>query len=77
VKVGMGNNGTDRTEGAVRVNVFGSYLHGPVLPANPGLADALIKLAVERALGQPFVPGRIDDEFADRARTRQVHRLVR
>jgi len=34
VKSGMGNNGTDKTEGAVTGNVFGSYLHGPVLPAN-------------------------------------------
>ncbi|MHB8273333.1 MAG: type 1 glutamine amidotransferase [Dermatophilaceae bacterium] len=76
VKSGMGNNGTDGTEGAVTGNVFGSYLHGPVLPANPGLADALIKLAVERALGETFVPGRVDDELADQARTRQVRRLV-
>ena len=76
VKSGMGNNGTDGTEGAVTGNVFGSYLHGPVLPANPALADALIKLAVERALGQAFVPGHIDDELADKARMRQVRRLV-
>ena len=76
VKSGMGNNGTDGTEGAVTGSVFGSYLHGPVLPANPALADALIKLAVERALGQPFVPGEIDDEIADQARTRQVRRLA-
>ena len=77
VMSGMGNNGTDATEGAVTGNVFGSYLHGPVLPANPRFADALIKLAVERALGKPFVPGAIDDEIADQARTRQVRRLVR
>jgi lipid II isoglutaminyl synthase (glutamine-hydrolysing) len=77
VKSGMGNNGTDRTEGAVTGNVFGSYLHGPVLPANPGFADALIKLAVERALALPFVPGRIDDRIADQARTRQLRRLAR
>jgi len=76
VKSGMGNNGTDRTEGAVTGNVFGSYLHGPVLPANPAFADALIKMAVERALGEPFVPGRIDDELANQARTRQVRRLT-
>jgi lipid II isoglutaminyl synthase (glutamine-hydrolysing) len=76
VKSGMGNNGTDRTEGAVTGNVFGSYLHGPVLPANPGFADALIKMAVERALGEPFVPGRIDDELANQARNRQVRRLT-
>ncbi len=77
VKAGLGNNGADQTEGAVTGNVFGSYLHGPLLPANPRFADALIKLAVEQALGEPFVPGRIDDEIADHARTRQVRRLVR
>ena len=77
VRSGMGNNGIDATEGAVTGNVFGSYLHGPLLPANPRFADALIKLAVERALGVPFVPGLIDDEIADQARTRQVRRLVR
>ena len=77
VRFGMGNNGTDATEGAVTGNVFGSYLHGPLLPANPRFADALIKLAVERALGKPFVPERIDDEIADQARTRQLRRLVR
>ncbi|MEO8518268.1 MAG: cobalamin biosynthesis protein CobB [Dermatophilaceae bacterium] len=77
VRSGMGNNGTDATEGAVRGNVFGSYLHGPLLPANPSFADALIKLAVERALGEPFRPEIIDDEIADQARIRQVRRLVR
>ena len=77
VRSGMGNNGTDATEGAVTGNVFGSYLHGPLLPANPRFADALIKLAVERALGKPFAPERIDDEIADQARTRQLRRLLR
>ena len=77
VRSGMGNNGADATEGAVTGNVFGSYLHGPLLPANPRFADALIKLAVERVLGEAFVPGRIDDEIADQARARQVSRLVR
>ena len=76
VRSGLGNNGNDKTEGAVTGNVFGSYLHGPVLPANPAFADALLRIAVERALGEPFVPGRIDDELADQARTRQVRRLA-
>jgi CobQ-like glutamine amidotransferase family enzyme len=77
VRSGMGNNGSDGTEGAVNDNVFGSYLHGPLLPANPRFADALIKLAVERALREQFRPAQIDDEIADQARTRQVRRLVR
>jgi len=76
VRSGLGNNGTDKTEGAVAGNVFGSYLHGPILPANPSFADALLKLAVERALGEPFVPGEINDGIANEARTRQVRRLA-
>lgn len=48
VFVGFGNNGEDKTEGAVYKNSFGSYLHGPILPKNPHFADYLIKLALER-----------------------------
>ncbi len=48
VVVGFGNNGVDRTEGAVYKNSFGSYLHGPLLPKNPHLADLLIRLALEK-----------------------------
>ncbi len=44
---GFGNNGKDKTEGAVYKNVIGTYLHGPVLPKNPHLADWLIKTALE------------------------------
>ncbi len=77
VRSGLGNNGTDRTEGARTGNVIGSYLHGPILPANPALADALIGLAAASATGRPFEPGPQDDAFADEARTRQVRRLVR
>jgi CobQ-like glutamine amidotransferase family enzyme len=73
---GSGNNGNDGTEGAVTANVFGSYLHGPILPANPVFADALIALAAERATGRPFEPADIDDSLADEARRRQVRRLV-
>jgi len=43
---GHGNNGSDRTEGARRGNVFGTYLHGPLLPKNHWLADRLIELAL-------------------------------
>lgn len=76
VRHGSGNNGNDRTEGAVTRQVHGTYLHGPVLPANPALADALIAAAVRRALGRDFEPAQVDDTIADTARTRQVKRLV-
>jgi CobQ-like glutamine amidotransferase family enzyme len=45
---GRGNNGTDLTEGAVRANVFGTYLHGPVLAKSPGFADELLRRALAR-----------------------------
>lgn len=77
VRAGQGNNGTDGTEGARSSNVFGSYLHGPILPANPALADGLVALAAELATGAPFEPRAQDDTFADEARTRQVRRLVK
>ena len=77
VRSGFGNNGSDQTEGARTLNVFGSYLHGPILPANPAFADALIAMAADRATGRPFEPAELDDAVADEARTRQVRRLVR
>lgn len=45
---GFGNNGIDKTEGAICKNIFGTYLHGPILPKNPQFADLLIKLALEK-----------------------------
>ena len=63
---GGGNNGTDKTEGARIYNVFGSYLHGPLLPKNPMLADELIKLAAINKFGE-FKPQEIDDSIAIKA----------
>ncbi|APH03174.1 cobalamin biosynthesis protein CobB [Janibacter indicus] len=76
VRHGMGNNGTDGTEGAVTGHVIGSYLHGPILPANPRLADTLIGWAAELATGRDFAPEQLDDEVARQAQSRQVRRLV-
>lgn len=76
VRAGQGNNGKDGTEGAITGHVVGTYLHGPILPANPALADALVGWAAERATGRAFEPEPIDDTYADHARTRQVRRLV-
>lgn len=45
VEKGAGNNGADNLEGCVVNNVFGTYMHGPVLAKNPNLADELIKRA--------------------------------
>lgn len=76
VRHGYGNNEQSGTEGAVKDHVVGTYLHGPVLPANPGLADALIGWAAEQATGRPFEPGQLDDAVAREAQQRQVRRLL-
>jgi CobQ-like glutamine amidotransferase family enzyme len=52
VLIGFGNNGQDKTEGAVYKNVFGCYLHGPFLPKNPHFADYLISLSLKRRYGE-------------------------
>ena len=48
VVVGNGNNGEDKTEGAVQGRVIGCYLHGSCLPKNPWLADRLLGWALAR-----------------------------
>jgi CobQ-like glutamine amidotransferase family enzyme len=44
---GHGNNDRDGYEGVKRLNLIGTYLHGPLLPKNAWLADHLIALAIE------------------------------
>lgn len=48
VLIGYGNNGQDKTEGVRYKNIFGTYLHGPLLPKNPDFADLLLQLAFKR-----------------------------
>ena len=76
VRHGRGNNGKDGSEGARRHHVYGTYLHGPVLPANARFADALIKAAVDRAFSRGFEPEDLDDTLADEAQQRQITRLL-
>jgi CobQ-like glutamine amidotransferase family enzyme len=48
IVVGYGNNGRDGTEGARRLNAYGTYLHGSLLPKNPWLTDQLLLNALRR-----------------------------
>ena len=72
---GAGNNGTDGAEGARTNAVIGTYLHGPVLPKNPALADALLLAAAQLRCDltelQPVDPSRLAhlDTLATQART--------
>ncbi|HUA11673.1 MAG TPA: glutamine amidotransferase [Solirubrobacteraceae bacterium] len=44
---GYGNDGDSGFEGAVNGNTIGTYLHGPLLPKNPALADWLLARALD------------------------------
>ncbi len=48
---GHGNNGEDGGEGVRAGRVIGTYIHGPLLPKNPWLADWLVQQALERRHG--------------------------
>ncbi|MGB7415144.1 MAG: hypothetical protein WA902_13145 [Thermosynechococcaceae cyanobacterium] len=47
-RAGFGNNHEAVHEGARYKNVFGSYMHGSMLPKNPHFADYMIWLALTR-----------------------------
>jgi CobQ-like glutamine amidotransferase family enzyme len=64
---GNGNNGEDHTEGARTQNAIGTYLHGPLLPNNPQLADSLLSLAL-RYQGTEVELKSIDDSLANQSR---------
>jgi lipid II isoglutaminyl synthase (glutamine-hydrolysing) len=78
VAAGFGNNGEDGLEGCRVGRAIGTYLHGPLLPRNPWLADWLIAEALARRAGEPVELEPIAEEFeahahrvaAERARTR-------
>ncbi len=60
VVAGAGNNGEDGTEGAISRNVYGTYMHGPLLPKNPALTDHLLSAALAARYGEaPLSP--LDD----------------
>jgi CobQ-like glutamine amidotransferase family enzyme len=48
---GFGNNGESGYEGCRLGNAIGTYLHGPLLPRNPWLADWLLARALEHRTG--------------------------
>lgn len=61
--VGYGNNGKDGFEGGRFKNVFGTYLHGSLLPKNPHFADYLISLALEKHYGEKKELPLLDDKI--------------
>ena len=71
---GHGNNGDDGTEGALAGRTIGTYLHGPLLPKNPWLADLLLGWALEHRYGRSFDFEPLDDRLEQAAHRAAVAR---
>jgi CobQ-like glutamine amidotransferase family enzyme len=67
VVAGFGNNGKDGFEGARVEGAVGTYLHGPLLPRNPWLADWLLVRALAREVGEAPQLNPLPDDFESRA----------
>jgi len=70
VVAGTGNGDGNGFEGAYSGRVLGTYMHGPALVRNPGLADLLLTWAAGRQL-QP-----IDDSWAGRLREERLKAVL-
>lgn len=83
---GHGNNGNqprldggqagDETEGVRYKNAIGTYLHGPLLPKNPEIADDLIEKAIELKFGEKIKLKKLDDSLVEKARDSILHRIL-
>ena len=68
VLAGFGNDGESGFEGCRAGRVIGTYLHGPLLPRNPWLADWLLAQALaHRTGGEPTELDPLPDELEQRA----------
>ena len=75
VLFGGGNNGTDKTEGAVYKNTICTYMHGPFLSKNPYICDDIIRRALTKKYGSAVLDP-IDDYYEKAAKDAMIKRLL-
>jgi CobQ-like glutamine amidotransferase family enzyme len=68
VLAGYGNDGLSGTEGVTYRRTIGTYLHGPLLPRNPWVADTLLAWALAHRTGERADLPALDDALEDAAR---------
>jgi len=69
VLAGYGNDGLSGTEGITYRRAIGTYLHGPLLPRNPWVADTLLAWALAHRTGERVDLPPLDDALEDAARS--------
>ncbi|MFI3284032.1 MAG: glutamine amidotransferase [Erysipelotrichaceae bacterium] len=71
---GHGNQTNSQFEGVMRERLIGTYMHGPLLPKNPELADYIIKKGLEKNYGEVLLSP-LDDTFEKLAKQAMIKRL--
>ncbi|MBR4456481.1 MAG: glutamine amidotransferase [Solobacterium sp.] len=71
---GHGNQFQGGFEGFVNDQVVATYMHGPLLPKNPRVADLILQRALKRNHGS-VVLDPLEDTFETKARTEMLRRL--
>jgi CobQ-like glutamine amidotransferase family enzyme len=77
ILAGSGNNGEDGCEGARYRQVYGTYLHGPVLPKNPWLTDHLILQGLRHRYGDVAPLATLPDGAEERAHRAALQMAMR
>src|SRR5438046_8263997 len=63
VLAGFGNDGESGDEGCRAGRAIGTYLHGPLLPRNPWLADWLLAQAIAHRTGEAPALEPLEDDL--------------
>lgn len=74
VVAGFGNDGESGYEGCRVGRALGTYLHGPLLPRNPWLADWLLEQALEHRTGERIRLAPLGDELEGEAHAVSIRR---
>lgn len=74
VTKGFGNDAATKREGAITHNVIGTYLHGPILPKNPQLADYMITAALKHNESDDTTLKPLDDSLERLAKEQAANR---
>lgn len=72
LEIGTGNGTVPPTDGAITGHVVGTYLHGPVLPRNPELADLLLAWALGRRPEELEPLEALESRFASLVRRERI-----
>lgn len=72
---GYGNDGSGQNEGIHEKNCIGTYIHGPLLPKNPKLADYFIEMALkQKGIHEPLKS--LDDTMEQQAAALMIERCA-